>query len=92
LTQNWQKVILSDESCLCREAFHLRYIRRFADEVLSEEYSLKKTRLKGDKKVLVWAAISCTGTRCLYFIDAKENTDVYEQILDEFLPDIKELW
>jgi hypothetical protein len=32
-TQNLQKVILSDESCLCAEAFHLRYVRRFADEM-----------------------------------------------------------
>jgi hypothetical protein len=42
--------------------------------------------------VLVWAAISYTGPRCLYFIEGKENADAYEQILDECLPDIKELW
>jgi hypothetical protein len=77
---------------MCRSIPHLRYVRRFAGEVLSEEYSIKKTRFKGEKKVLVWAVISYTGSRCLYFIEGKENTGVYEQILDECLRDIKELW
>ncbi len=63
-----------------------------AGEVLSEEHSLKKTRFKGEKKVLIWAEISYTGARCLYFIEGNENTDVYEQILDDCLPDIKEIW
>ncbi len=80
LTQNLQKVIFSDESWLCAEVLHLWYVRRFAGEVFSEEYSLKKTRFKGKKKVLVWEAISYTGPRCLYFIEEKENTDIHEHI------------
>jgi hypothetical protein len=90
-TLNWQKVIFSDENWLCAEAFHLLYVRCFAGEVLSEKYSVKKTRFKSDKKVLVWAVISYTEPGCLYFIEGKDNTDVYEQILEECLPDIKEI-
>jgi hypothetical protein len=37
----------------------------------------KKTRFKGKKKVLVRAAISYTGLRCLYSIEGNENIDVY---------------
>ena len=74
------------------EAFHLRYVRRFSGEVLSEEYSTKKTRFKGNKKLFVWAAISFDGPEQLYFIEGKENTDCYEEILDACLPDISKLY
>ena len=60
--------------------------------MLSEEYSIKKTRFRGEKKIFVWAAISYEGPRCLYFIEGKEDTGLYQQILDDCLPDIKELW
>jgi hypothetical protein len=85
-------VIFSDESWLCAEAFHLRYVRYLAGEIPSKEYSLKNTKFKAEKKSLAWAAISYTGSLCLYFIERKDNIDVYEQILDEYLPEIKELW
>jgi hypothetical protein len=70
-TKHWQKVVFTDESWLCVEAFHLRYIRRFSGEVLSEEYSTKKTRFKGNKKLFVWAVISFDGHEQLYFIECK---------------------
>ncbi len=50
----------------------------FSVKILSEEYSLKKKRFKGEKKVLVCVAISYRGLRYLYFIEWKENNDVYE--------------
>lgn len=53
---------------------------------------MKKTRFKGEKKMFVWAAISFDGPEQLYFIEGKENTDCYEEILDACLPDIKKLW
>jgi hypothetical protein len=40
---------------------------------------------------LVWVAISFDGPGLLYFIDGKENTDVYEEILDECLSGIPKL-
>jgi hypothetical protein len=63
--------------------------------VLLVKYSRKNTEPKKQdlraKKVLVWAVISYTGPRCLYLIEGKENTDVYEWIMDECLPGIIEL-
>jgi hypothetical protein len=56
----------------------LRFVRHFAREELSEEYSKQLTKFKGGKKLLVWAAISFNGPELLYFIDDKENTEVYE--------------
>jgi hypothetical protein len=53
LLKNWQKVVFTDESWHCAENFHLRYVRRFSGEILSEEYALKKTRFKGNKKLFV---------------------------------------
>jgi hypothetical protein len=50
----------------------------------------KKQDLRA-KKVLLWAAISYIGPGCLYFIEWNDNTDLYEQILDECLTEIKEL-
>jgi hypothetical protein len=41
------------------------------------------TKYKGNKRILVWAAISFDGPEQLYFIEGKENTDVYQEILDE---------
>jgi hypothetical protein len=37
---------------------------------------------------LVWAAISFDVPELLYFIDGKENTNVYDEIIDECLPGI----
>ncbi len=90
-TKHWQKVVFTDESWLCAEAFHLRYIRRFSEEVLSEEYTKKKIWFKGNKKLFVRAAISFDGPEKLYFIEGKENTDCYEEILNAFLSDISKL-
>jgi hypothetical protein len=68
----------------------LRYVCRFYGEVLSEEYLRKQTRFVGpSKKILIWAAISFDGLEQLFFIEEKENTDVYEDILYTCLPDIK---
>ncbi len=63
---------------MCAEVYHLRFVRHFAREELSEEYSKQLTKFKGGKKLLVWAAISFNGPELLYFIDDKENTEVYE--------------
>ena len=52
----------------------------------------KNTRFKGNKKLFVWAAISFDGPEQLYFIEGKENTDCYEEILDACLPDISKLY
>ncbi len=46
------------------------------------------TEYKGKKRILVWAAILFYGPEQLYFIEEKENTDVYQEILDECLSDI----
>jgi hypothetical protein len=70
----------------------LKYVRRFSGEVLSEEYSIKKTRFKGNKKLFVWAAISFDGPEEMYFIEDKENTECYEKILNACLPDIPKLY
>jgi hypothetical protein len=51
-------------------------------EELSEKHSIKWTKFKGGKKLLVCAAISLYGPEQLYFIEDKENTDFYEEILD----------
>jgi transposase len=42
--------------------------------------------------LFVWAAISFDGPEYLYFIEGKENTDAYEEILNTALPKIKKLW
>jgi hypothetical protein len=91
-TNKWISIVFSDKSWICAEAFHLHYVRRFHRETLSEEYSLKKTRFKGGKKLFVWAAISFDGPEYLYFIEGKENTDAYKKILNTALPNIKKLW
>jgi hypothetical protein len=40
----------------------LRYVCRFYREVLSKEYSIKKTRfVDSSKKILIWAAIAFDG-------------------------------
>jgi hypothetical protein len=45
-------IIFTEESWLCAEAFHLKVPRIFAREKLSEEYSIKRTKFKGSKKLL----------------------------------------
>ncbi len=42
--------------------------------------------------MFVWAAISFDGSEYLYFIEGKENTDAYEEILNIALPKIKKPW
>ncbi len=42
--------------------------------------------------MLVWAAISFDGPKYLNFIEEKENTDAYEEILNRAFPKIKNLW
>ncbi len=49
---------ITDESWLCAKAFHHKVPRRFAEEELYEEYSIKRIKLKAGKKLLVWTAIS----------------------------------
>jgi hypothetical protein len=43
-------------------------------------------KYKGNKRILVWVAISFDGPKQLYFTEEKKNTDVYFQILGEYLP------
>ncbi len=40
------------------------------------------------KRILIWTAISWDGPEQLFFIEDKENKDVYEEILDACLPNI----
>jgi hypothetical protein len=35
------------------------------------------TKYKDNKRILVWAAISLDGPEQLYFIEERENTDIY---------------
>jgi hypothetical protein len=35
----------------------------------------------------MWAAVSFDGSKQLYFIEEKENTDLYQEILDKCLSD-----
>ncbi len=90
-TKKWERILFTDESWLCAEPYGLRYVRRFAGEELSEEYCIKKTKFNGNKKILVWAAISFDGPEELYFLEENENREVYEEILEECLPNIKRL-
>ncbi len=39
----------------------------------------------------MWAAISYEGPEQLYFVEGKENTDMYEEILNACLPEIRKL-
>jgi hypothetical protein len=43
------------------------------------------------EKNLIWVAISFDGREQIFFIEEKENTDVYEDILNYFCPEIKRL-
>jgi hypothetical protein len=52
---------------------------------------MKKTKFHGGKQILIWAAISWDEPEQLFFIEDKENTDVYEEILDARLPKISRL-
>jgi hypothetical protein len=58
-------------------------------KVLSEEYSIKKTRFNENKKLFVWAAIPCLEQ--LYFNESRENIDCYEEILDACLTEISKI-
>jgi hypothetical protein len=51
----------------------------------------KKTKFNGNKKILVWTAISYDGPEQLYFVEETENREVYDEILDECLPNIPRL-
>jgi hypothetical protein len=42
--------------------------------------------------LFIWVAISFDGTEYLYFIEGNDNTEAYEEILNEALPKIKNLW
>jgi hypothetical protein len=81
--------VFSDESWLCAEPWHIRFVRRYDGEELSDEFSLKVSKWKKGKKILVWAAISSEGPEALHFIHGKENSDVYLNILEDSLPSIE---
>jgi hypothetical protein len=49
------------------------------------EYTIKKNK---GKTILIWRAISAEGPESLYFIERTENSEVYLQILEEFVLDI----
>ncbi len=55
--KKWKRVFFTDESMMCTEAFHLRYVSRHYGELISEEYSVEKAMFNGGKRVLIWAAI-----------------------------------
>jgi hypothetical protein len=62
-TNKWKRIFFTDESWISAENGSLRYVHRFYGEVLSEEYSRKKTRFVGiSKKILIWAARSAQTT------------------------------
>jgi hypothetical protein len=56
-----------------------------------ERILYKKAFFNRNKKLFVWAAISFDGPEQLYFIEGRENTDCYEEILDQYLLDISKL-
>ncbi len=90
-TKKWKCILLTDESWLCAEPYGLRHVRRFAGEELSEENCIKKTKYNENKKILVWAAISYDGPEQLYFVEETESREVYEEILNECLPNMPRL-
>jgi hypothetical protein len=76
---------------MCTDPFRLQYLRRYHGEELGEEYAINKTKFHGRKRILISAAISWVGPEQLFIIEDKENTDVYEDILDDCLPNISRL-
>jgi hypothetical protein len=63
-------------------------VRCFAGEESSEDCCIKKTNFNRNKIILFSAAIFYDGQEELYFVDEKENKEVYGDILDEYLPNI----
>ncbi len=61
LDEKMEADFFTDESWLCAEPYRIKFVRRFAGGELSKEYCLKKTRFNGNKRFLVWAAISYDG-------------------------------
>jgi hypothetical protein len=87
-TKKWKRVLFTDWSMMCTEAFHLRYVCRHHGKLLSEEYSPKKTMFNWGKRALTRAAISHDGPKQLYFIEGTEDRDCCENILDACHPEI----
>ncbi|KAL4500733.1 hypothetical protein ABPG72_019967 [Tetrahymena utriculariae] len=57
-TKKWQRTLFTDESWMSLESNHLKFVRIYHSEQLSEEYSIKRTRFQGKLRIMIWAAIS----------------------------------
>ncbi len=75
--------VFSEESWMCEEPWHIRFVWRYDREELSDEFTLKTSRWKQGVKVLAWAAILIDGSEALHFIHGKENSEVYLNILQQ---------
>jgi hypothetical protein len=51
----------------------LRYVHRFCGEVLSEEYSRKKSCLGPSKEILIWTTISFDGPEQFFYRREREH-------------------
>ncbi|KAL4494377.1 hypothetical protein ABPG72_011186 [Tetrahymena utriculariae] len=77
-TKKWQRILFTDESWMSLESNHIRYVRRYYNEQLSEDYSIKRTQYAGKLRIMIWAAISFDGPEQLYFIKADQISSIEE--------------
>ncbi|KAL4473462.1 hypothetical protein ABPG72_012141 [Tetrahymena utriculariae] len=87
----WNRIVFSDECYVRAESNHLRYVRRFSGEELSEEYCIKKSTFKKGFFVLIWGAISVNGSEQLFFADGTIDSELYLKVIQNTLPKIQKL-
>lgn len=91
-SDDWSRVLFSDESkFLLYGSDGKRYVRRFKDERLSDQCTIKTTR--GRIGIMIWGCFSQRGLGKLHFIKGTVNASEYIKILDNYLlPSITELF
>lgn len=90
-TEDWHKVLFSDESTVSQYATHLTRVRRPSGERYNQKYTIGT--VKHPKTVMFWGAISARGRGPLWIMPAGTtiNSSVYLSILKEKLPTWMEL-
>jgi transposase len=83
-SQDWQKVIFSDECRVELISRRRQYVRRPKGTRFNERYTLKTTRF-GGKSLMLWGAIKANGQRSLVRCVGNVNAHEYQRLLTEGL-------
>ena len=75
-SDDWSRVLFSDETMMCQFERNIRFVRRPLNTRFSPKFTVPT--MKHSQKVMVWGCFSASGRGSLYFVDRNKTVNSVE--------------